>query len=354
MRFSYMNESVQGNEQDDQRPLTIIRDPHFDDSLSAWVLTRHADVTAAFHSPELFPSGLNGSASSVTATSQRALTQMRRETQDALSPTQLRVWRRQLVMAARVEVKGLAAERSVDLIASYAKPLCLRLAAMVTGTSRSEAERLRTIAEPISASAAEPFDRALKGEAKAASTRIRGCFHSGPEPLRDSGFVALSYTLPCLLGNAWSHLIQSPHQWVILHKNPRMVEQAVEELLRCSGLPRILFRQAIDDLEFNGVQIRKGERVILHVDTANQDPDAFECPRLLDVRRRRIRQLALGAGPHSCVGAGLIRMAAVTLTRALVQRFSVVKLAQPIEWKGGSGFRFPAKLQVKLRLVQLP
>jgi cytochrome P450 len=349
-----MNESVQENKQDDPRPLTVIRDPHFDDSLSAWVLTRYADVTAAFHSPGLFPSGLNGSASSVTAESEQALTQMRRETRDALAPAQLRVWRRQLVTSARVEVKGLAAEESVDLIASYAKPSCLRLAAMVTGISRSEAERLHAIAEPISASAAEPFDHALKGEAKAAGTKIRGCFHSGPEPLRDSGFVALSHTLPCLLGNAWSGLVESPQQWAILHKNPRMVEQAVEELLRCSGLPRILFRQAIDDFEFNGVQIRKGERVILHVDTANQDPEAFACPHRLDVRRRRIRQLALGAGLHSCVGAGLIRMAAVTLTRALVQRFSAVKLAQPIEWKGGSGFRFPAKLQVELRLAPSP
>ena len=347
-----MNESVQQSEQDDPRPLTVLRDPHFDDSLSAWILTRYADVTAAFHSPGLFPSGLNTNGSSVTAASERALTEMRTETREVLSPAQLRIWRRQLVTSARVEAEGLAEEESVDLIASYARPLCLRLAAMVTRISRSEAERLRAIAEPVLASAAEPFDHALKGEAKAASTKLRGCFHSGPEPLRDSGFVGLSHTLPCLLGNAWSGLIQSPKQWAILHKNPRMVEQAVEELLRCSGLPRILFRQAIDDFEFNGVQIRKGERVVLHVDMANQDPEVFACPHRLDVRRRRIRQLALGAGPHSCVGAGLIRMAAVTLTRALVQRFSAVKLAQPIEWKGGSGFRFPAKLQVKLRLAR--
>ena len=349
-----MNESVQEQKQDDPQPFALIRDLHFDDSLSAWVLTRYADVTAAFHSPALFPSGLSGSASSVAAVNKRALSQMRRETRDALSPAQLRVWRREMAAAARVEAKGLTTGRSVDLIGSYAKPLCLRLAAMVTGISTSEAERIRAITEPISASAAEPFDHALKDAAKTASTSIRSCFHTGPEPLRDSGFVALAHTLPCLLGNAWSGLIQSPQQWAILHENPRMVERAVEELLRCSGLPRILFRQAIDDLEFNGVQIRKGERVILHVDTANQDPETFACPHRLDVRRRHIRQLALGTGTHSCVGAGLIRMAAITLTRALVQRFSAIRLAQPVEWKGGSGFHFPANLQVKLRLTQLP
>ena len=347
-----MNESVEEEGQDHLKLSAGISDPHFDDSLNAWVLTRYADVAAAFQNPSLFPSGLSGSAPSVTRESEQALALMRKETRDALSPEQLRVWRRQLGTAAQVKAQGLSTERSVDLIASYARPLCLRLAAMVTGVSQSEAEELNRIAEPILGSAAEPFDHALKSESRTATAKIRSCFHSGPETLRDSGFVALSHTLPCLLGNAWSALVQSPQQWEILHQNPRMIERAVEELLRYSELPRILFRQAIDDVECGGIQIRKGERVVLRVDSANRDPESFTCPHKLNVRRQGVRQLTLGAGPHSCVGAGLIRMAAMTLTRPLVKRFSTARLAKPIEWKGGSGFRFPVALQARLRLPQ--
>ena len=68
----------------------------------------------------------------------------------------------------------------------------------------------------------------------------------------------------------------------------------------------------------------------------------------MDVTRHRTGQLALGAGPHSCVGAHLIRMAAVTITRPLLERFASVNLAEPVEWQGGSGFRSPASLVVSL------
>ena len=221
---------------------------------------------------------------------------MRRETRDALSPLHLRVWRKGLASAARALVQNLSADQPVELITSYAQPLCLTLAAMVTKIDLHEAERLRELAEPIAASAAEPYDAVLKSRAKSANAKIRSCFRPGPEPLRDSGFVALAHTLPCLLANAWFALLESPEQWAVLHSEPRLVEHAVEELLRCSGLPRILFRRAIQDIKVNGAHIRKGERIVLKVRAANLDPAHFPHADQLDVKRTRVRHLALGAG----------------------------------------------------------
>jgi cytochrome P450 len=320
---------------------------HFDDSLGAWVLSRYADVLAAFHCSSLFPAGLNSKPLS-DRMPENVMQKMRRETRDALSPVQLRVWRRRVSLAARALIKDLSSDQPVELLNSYARPVCLTLAAMVTNIDLREAERLRGKAEPIAASAAEPFDAHLKASAKTANVKIRGCFRAGPEPLRDSGFVALAHTLPRLLANAWFILLNSPGQWAVLHKEPKLAERAVEELLRCSGLPRILFRTAIQDVEFNGVYIRKGERVVLRVLAANLDPQKFANPHQLDVKRRRIRHLALGAGSHSCVGAGLIRMAAVSISRPLLERFSDAELTKPVEWRGGSGYRFPASLWVQL------
>jgi cytochrome P450 len=340
-----MTESAWGCDGSDSTSPPDNRAPHFDESLGAWVLSRYADVLAAFNCSSLFPSGLNSKEPFDPPTEDQVL-RTRRETRDALSPLHLRVWRKGVASASRALAQRLSSDEPVELISAYAAPLCLSLSAMVTRIDPHEAERIRELAEPIAASAAEPYDASLKSRARNASAKIRSCFRPGPELLRDSGFVALAHTLPCLLANAWLALAESPEQWAVLHREPRLVEHAVEELLRCSGLPRILFRRAIHDIKVNGAHIRKGERIVLKVRAANLDPAHFPQADRLDVKRTRVRHLALGAGSHSCVGAGLIRMAAVSITRPLLERFSSATLAEPIRWKGGSVYRFPESLRV--------
>jgi cytochrome P450 len=319
--------------------------PRFDDHLRAWVLTRHEDVLAAFRASSLIPAGPNEQdGGEPLAESDRLKT--RWETMEALSPAQLRAWRERIIPEVDGIIKSLPTGEPVDLMDGYARPLCLSLAAMVTGISRDAAEGLCEMARRVSARAAEPYDPEVRLSSKAANAKLRGCFHSGPEPLRDSGFVALSQTLPCLLGNAWLALIQHPQEWRLLHQQPALTEQAIEELLRYAGLARTLFRRASADLDLNGFSIRKGERVILRIIAANRDPERFSDPHRVDVTRRDGGHFTLGAGPHSCVGAGLIRMVATTLTHPLLQRFRSASLALPIRWQGGSGFRSPSGLWV--------
>jgi cytochrome P450 len=312
--------------------------PYFDDDLGAWVLSRHADILAAFRASSL----------SLGNTAESDLSKMRSETTEALSAAQLRAWRERISPEVDELINSLPTDAPVDLMDAYARPLCLSLAAMVTGISRETAEGLCEAARQVSASAAEPYDAAVRLSAKSANAQLRGCFHSGPEPLRDSGFVALSQTLPCLLGNAWFALIQSPHEWSLLHQQPELTEQAIEELLRYAGLARTLSRTATADLDLNGFSIRKGERIILRIVAANRDPERFPDPHRLDVNRRDGGHFTLGAGPHSCVAAGLIRMVASRITYPLLQRFRSASLASPIQWQGGSGFRSPRRLWVSL------
>jgi cytochrome P450 len=113
-------------------------------------------------------------------------------------------------------------------------------------------------------------------------------------------------------------------------------------------LVRTLYRTATAGTDLNGYFIRKGERVILIIIGANHDPARFSCPNQLDVTRLDGGHLTLGAWPHSCVAAGLIHMAAVSITAPLLRRFASAKPARPIEWQGGSGFRSPRSLWVCL------
>jgi cytochrome P450 len=266
----------------------------------------------------------------------------------SLSPAQLRAWREQLAPAARALAANLPVEEPVDLMGAYARPLCLSLAGMVTGISRSDAEHLCERARGISAAAAEPYDQALRGSAKCASAELRNYFPPGPEPLRESGFVAISQTMPCILGNAWFALTRFSQQWNLLHRQPELVEQAVEELLRYAGLVRILSRTATTDIDLNGALIRRGERIILRIVAANRDPERFSHPNQVDLARRDAGHLTLGAGPHACVAANLIRLAAIAITRPLLQGFASAIPTLPVDWQGGSGFRSPRSLWVHL------
>jgi cytochrome P450 len=304
-------------------------------------------VLTAFRTPDLVPTGPNSKETS-KAPDEGARLKMRAETSEALSAQQLREWRKQLKPFVHAHVRTLPINRPVDLVAEFARPLCLRLAMIVTGVSSDDAEHLRRLAQPVSDAAAEPYDPVMRLRAAEANPLLREHFHAGPEPLRDSGFIALAHTMPCLLASSWFALLQHPREWHRLHLQTGLMAQAVEELLRYAGITRILFRRAIEDVDLNGFRIRKGDRLVLRLVAANRDPDRFPQPDQIHLTCRRPGQLSLGAGPHSCVGASLIRMAMITITRPLLERFAHAQVAGSVEWQGGSGFRSPAVLNVLL------
>ncbi|HZB88471.1 MAG TPA: cytochrome P450 [Terracidiphilus sp.] len=322
-----------------------IEPAYFDKALDAWVLSRYEDVLAAFRSSALtFESN-----QPTTTEGDKAMERMRAETLEALSPVQLRAWSEAITPVIEARAQRLPEGCDVDLLDDYLGPNCLDLAAMVTGIDPQDAARLRKLAQPVSAAAAEPFDPALREQAKSAIPQLQVCFHSKTETLRESGFVALALTLSCMLANACYALLRNPRQWTLLHQEPGLVEQAIEELMRHAGLSRFLRRQATDDLTIGGASIRRGDRLILRIIAANHDPDRFTHPNDLNVCRREAGHLTLGAGLHACVGASLLRMASIAMIRPLVASFSSAVLTGPVTWHGGSGFRSPEHLPVLLR-----
>lgn len=327
--------------------LPEIEAAYFDSDLRAWVLSRHADVLAAFHAPSLVP-GRRELAEVSLESEECSRLKMREETRDALSAVQVRAWCETLRPDAEDLCRELAIAEPVDLIAAYGRPLCLRFAAMVTGISQSKAAELEEPAKTVSAATADPENPALRGAAKAATETLRSQFSSGPESLRDSGFVGLSQTLPRLIAAAWYALILFPDQWRLLRDSPQSVEQVIEELLRYAGVVRILSRTAAEDIHLNGANIRKGDRVVLRVFAAGHDPARFAEPKKLDCRRRDPGHFTFGAGGHACVAGNLIRKAAITITLPLLERFSSLQLVRPVEWHGGYTMRSPVALWVLL------
>jgi cytochrome P450 len=321
--------------------------PYFDPHLQCWVVSRYADVMAAFREPSLTP-GKTEAGESGGAAAENVRLQMRAETAEALCPAQLNEWRARLAAEAAWRVDALRAERAVDLLAEYGRPLGLSLAAWVTGISREAAEGLSEQARVVSLAAADPDNLTLKAEAQRAEAELAEQFCRGPVALRDSTFVALCETVPCMLANAWLALMEHPRQWRQVHAQPELLQQAMEELLRYAGLVRRLFRTATEDVMLHGARIRKGDRLLLQISAANHDAERFACPHLMDVLRRDAGHVALGGGLHACVGAGLIRMAAQTMTEPLLRRFACAELAGVVVWRGGATFRSPQALWAEL------
>jgi cytochrome P450 len=321
--------------------------PYFDSNLNAWVLSRYADILAAFRASRLFPASSNSAKPAQPMPACDHL-KMRTETMEALPASRLAAWREELLPQAEALAAELPVDEPVELLDAYARPLCLRLAATVTGVSMDLARRLFETGARVSAAAAEPFDPEAHRIADLATEELREHFHSGPQSLRDSGFVALSQTMPCILANAWYSLMRQPDAWAMLHRQPELMEPAIEELLRYAGLVRILGRAAEEEIDLNGTVVRKGDRIILRIFAGNRDPERFARPNEIDFTRRDAGHLSLGSGAHACVGASLIRMAAVTVTRPLLRRFAVATPTAAVEWQGGSGFRAPRALWVSL------
>jgi hypothetical protein len=291
-------------------------------------LSRYADVLAALREPRLWPAG-----DEPVVPDEAAHARLRATVREAMAPE----W------ATRIDPPAVPPRNPVDLIGEFARPWCRTLAVAVTGAGAGDVERLSALAAESSLAAAHERD------AGAANDELRAAFAGSAVPMASSAFVALSWTLPCLLSNMWLALLRHPAELARLRSNMALMPLAVEELMRYGGLTRRVTRQATADVELAGLRIVRGERIALRVDAANRDPEQFPDPERLDIGRRASGQLTLGAAGHACVGAPLLRAAAAVSTAVWVAGMPEARLCGEVEWRGGGGFQWAERVEVRYR-----
>lgn len=133
-------------------------------------------------------------------------------------------------------------------------------------------------------------------------------------------FVAGFETTMNLVGNGLLALLRHPDQLTRLRDDPSLIRTGVEELLRYDGPVHVTARIATTDVELGGRVITKGEQVAVSLGAANRDPAQFPDPDRLDVARSPNRHLALGGGPHYCLGAALARIEGQLAIGAILQQ----------------------------------
>jgi cytochrome P450 len=323
--------------------------PHFDPAKNAWVLSRYADVWAALREPHLWPVGGKREIQPETRDDAGKLKQ-RAAMLDALSAVRLEVWRPRLEVLTQSALDRLPTDRAVDLFGEFSLPWGLELAMLVTGADPADSRRLADLGDRVfAATGAESTDTALRADAAAATAELERMFETGPIPMGEPAFVALSQTLPRLLANAWLALVRHPDEYARLRAHPDLMPGAIEELLRYAGIVRRVFRRATANVDLGGVCIAEGDLAVLMLASANRDPELFPDPDRLLLTRPVTSHVALGTGRNSCVGAMLIRMAASVATGAFAAKFAEAAFNSVGGWRTGPGFSFPASVYVTLR-----
>jgi cytochrome P450 len=290
-------------------------------------LSRYREVAAALRDPRLVPVAAQSTAPAAAIDS-AAHAEFRAQALHALSPTAIQPWEQPFEQAAERLVATLPTGEAVDLIARYANPWSLAVAAHAAGVPADQCERLSTLARSIFLSACEPHDEALASSARKATMELGAFFHGAPAWTVQM-FVALVHTLPALLGNAWRVLAEHPAAIASL-------PQAIEELLRAAGPAKAQFRQATAPVTIGECTIQKDQHVILRLDLANNDPEGCASGHL-----------AFGAGAHACVGAALVRSAATIATKALFGRYRIAECHSALS-VDGFAMRYVSSLEVTL------
>jgi cytochrome P450 len=102
-------------------------------------------------------------------------------------------------------------------------------------------------------------------------------------------------------------LAEHPAQWRALRDGRGDLDTAVEEALRWATPSFHFARTATRDHVMGRRQVRAGDIVSMWNISANNDEQAFSNPRRFDLFRSPNKHVALGHGPHYCLGAFLGR-----------------------------------------------
>ncbi|SFC70721.1 Cytochrome P450 [Bacillus sp. OV322] len=142
-----------------------------------------------------------------------------------------------------------------------------------------------------------------------------------------------------LIGNGILSLLEFPEQFGILKNNPELISTAIEELLRFNGPVEFSTdRWAGEDLIFRNVEFKRGDHVIVALNSANRDSQVFKDPDILDITREKSPHLAFGKGIHLCLGAPLARLEGEIAINTLLNRMPDIRLAidpDELQWRPG-------------------
>jgi cytochrome P450 len=138
------------------------------------------------------------------------------------------------------------------------------------------------------------------------------------------------------IGLAVQTLLRHPDQWALLAQRPELGRNAVEEVMRVNPTVTWVTREALEDVDLDGLRIPRGgiAQVLSH--SAGTDPRAVPDPAF-DITAERPPHHGFGAGIHHCLGHYVARTDMAVALPLLARRMPDAEPEGPGEWLPVSG-----------------
>ena len=119
----------------------------------------------------------------------------------------------------------------------------------------------------------------------------------------------------------------NPETFKRLRDNPELIDSFVPEVIRWQTPLAHMRRTALEDIEFKGKSIKKGDKVVMWYVSGNHDDEVIERPEEFIIDRKRPRtHLSFGFGIHRCVGLRLAELQLKIVWEEIIKRFDRIEL----------------------------
>lgn len=341
--------------QDDPFPIyEVLRKEHpvwHDPEGRFWAITRYEDVRTALQSHEIYSNtggiilgtDVEKAPPSMVLMDPPEHTRLRNLVSRAFTPRRIASFEDALRESVDEFIDAFIDLDEVDLVPAFADLVPVRAISDIVGVPREEREQFRQWADLM---IGDP-------QSEAGMTAMMECFGYFSQMLEDRtkhprddmltamaqaevdgerlsleeqvGMVLLLFfagieTTVFHMSNLVYELGIHPEIQQQLRDDPSLIPSAAEEVLRFDAPVQGDIRTLKQDVELHGVTMPKGDVVLVVLGSANRDPEVFENPDVLDIRRSPNPHLSFAHGPHFCLGAPLVRLEQRVAFERLLER----------------------------------
>jgi len=343
-----------------------------------WIVTKHADVKEVSRRSDVFSSWLNGAIPTWPKEMTREEVELQRSVMlnmDAPHHTRLRkiisrgftpraISRLEAELAQRAEniVKTAAASGGGDFVEQVSCELPLQAIAGLLGVPQEDRDKLfrwsnemtggtdpeyahvdpaQSSMELIMYAMAMAAERSENPTDDIVTALIQADIDG--EKLSDDEFgffvimlaVAGNETTRNSITHGMIAFANNPDQWA-LYKKERP-STAADEIVRWATPVSAFQRTANQDLELGGVQIKKGQRLVMSYRSANFDDEVFQDPLTFNILRDPNPHVGFGGtGAHYCIGANLARMTINLIFNAVADHMpDLTPISEPERLRSG-------------------
>lgn len=272
-------------------------------------------------------------------------------------------------------VDGFAARGRVEFVSEFAEPYASRIICVLLGLDESDWPQVAHWADDLGrsfginvASDLPLIEAALEGlhayldqviEARQRAPRddlvttlLQAQETDGRLSRRELG-VALVFlafagmeTTRNQLGLALQTLLAHPDQWHLLAERPDLGPQAVEEVMRVNPTVTWVTREAVEDLDFQGLHVPRGGIVQVLSHAAGTDPAAM-AETSFDITAVRPPHTGFGSGVHHCLGHFVARTDMAVALPLLARRMPDARPDGAGQWLPVSGNTGPVRFPIR-------